>query len=41
MSSIASPAAVNTGFTFSLRELIINYGILALLFALIVFFSFE
>jgi hypothetical protein len=41
MSSIASPAAANTGFTFSLRELIINYGILALLFALIVFFSFE
>ena len=41
MSSIASPAAANTRFTFSLRELIINYGILALLFALIVFFSFA
>jgi simple sugar transport system permease protein len=41
MSSIASPAAANARFAFSLRELIINYGILALLFALIVFFSFA
>ena len=41
MSSIASPAAANARFTFALRELIINYGILALLFALIVFFSFA
>jgi simple sugar transport system permease protein len=41
MSSIASPAATHSRFTFSLRELIINYGILALLFALIVFFSFA
>jgi simple sugar transport system permease protein len=41
MSSIASPAAAHPRFTFSLRELIINYGILALLFALIVFFSFA
>jgi simple sugar transport system permease protein len=41
MSSIASPAAANARFTFSLREFTINYGILALLFALIVFFSFA
>jgi simple sugar transport system permease protein len=41
MSSIASPAAANTRFTVSPRELIINYGILSLLFALIVFFSFA
>jgi simple sugar transport system permease protein len=39
MSSIASPSTAQARFTFSLRELIINYGILALLFALIVFFS--
>jgi simple sugar transport system permease protein len=39
MTSLANPAPANTRLPFSLRELVIDYGILALLLALIVVFS--
>jgi simple sugar transport system permease protein len=40
MSSLASSVPSNERFAFSSRELIINYGILALLIALVIVFSF-